>query len=51
LELKADIWPLAEGLLREAHLLYRVKGIHTDWQNVRTDAVRSRLGWLSQVHA
>lgn len=43
LEVEESEWQTVEGLLVEAKMLYKVDGLHREWQNVQTDAVRRVL--------
>jgi hypothetical protein len=43
LEVQESEWPTVEGLLVEAKMLYKVDGLHREWQNVQTDEVRRVL--------
>jgi hypothetical protein len=43
LEIPTEQLAIAEELLQEHSMLYMIEGVHTTWQNVRTDEVRRRL--------
>lgn len=40
LEIPEEDWPIAQQLLIEARMLYRVHTVHDTWQNVLTEEVR-----------
>ena len=43
LDIPEEQWPLVEQLLVEGRLLYRVAGVHDQWQNAQSAEVRRVL--------
>lgn len=41
-------WPTLQAILVDCKLLYRVEGLHHQWQNVQTQEVQRRLQYLVQ---
>lgn len=44
LQIADSDWPVAQELLVEHNMLFKVEGVHSVWQNVKTAQVADRLG-------